>query len=157
MERLRGLKYALLLLLCLFITGVKACPSVNLFNNLQWGDGTPLTARIVCSSNTWEADTGEDSNCQLVFKRGELCDCDVYLDGDIYASTQGCDNIGDYCDGDATLLLTLDGSDIALYIVCVDKCGEDISGAGDFIGEAIIDLSPALENSQKTLDLYMDY
>jgi len=154
MERL---KYVLLVLLLIFLIGPKGCPYVNLHNNLQWEGGSGLTAKLVCPSITFQAYTGQYSNCKIVLS--EMCNCDLYLDNEPYGYFQGCIDPGGACQGDATILLTLDESDQPfIYVVCIDRCGEDIFEVGDFIDrEAILDFIPTLEGDQEKLDLYFDY
>lgn len=132
-------------------------PEVNLYNNLAWSGGTPLTAKLVCSSNTFQADTGEYSNCQEV--SSNICDCKLYLDLENYGTFSGCLDLSEYCSGDATLILSLDESDnIALYIQCVAKCGDPIMDVG-YLGDnydEIIDIDFIAEGEESILELHRD-
>ena len=158
MKKLRVLKCGVLLGICLFLVGAsKGCQRmVNLYNDLVWSGGTSLTARLMCSSNTFQADTGEYSNCQKV--SGSLCNCNLYLDNEDYGSFSGCLDVSEYCSGDATLILSLDESDnIALYIQCVARCGDSIMDAGYSVNDAIIlDTGYVLENIDGMLELYRE-
>lgn len=133
---------------------------MNFYNNLLL-NGNKFTARLECSWNgnsnvTFESYTGKLSACKPV--EGELCNCDLYADGMYMGYFSGCFDMGDYCDGDSTLVLTLDGSDPVLAYKCVDRCGDSITEAGNLADyEYILDATLDTEFSQESLDLYLDY
>jgi hypothetical protein len=140
MKTLIRLKYVLLSLLFIFVTGsgCEEARNVN-FHTLGFESTDPtrqVPVELVCDSEVMgeyvpsysfkSSDVSELSPCQLVNK--PLCDCIVRLDagGDYYETfiaNTGCISIGDYCSSDATLQYWRDDS---LYIVCVDQCGDDI-------------------------------
>ena len=158
MKKLKVLKYGVLLGVCLFLVGANpGCQKmVNFYNNLRLNQ-QDFTARLVCSSNTFQADTGEYSSCQEV--TGNLCNCDLYFDGDKYGSLIGCINLQSICSGDATLFLTLDDSDeVAIATICVNQCGDSIMDAGYFVDyyDVIMDADFLLERDEGILELYVD-
>lgn len=154
MEKLRVLKYGVLLVMCLFLTG-SGCPTgkmVNFYNNLT-KSGSKFTAKIVCSSATYEAYTGQYSTCKPVL--GPFCDCKFYADGELQGTFQGCIDVSEYCNEDGTLVLTLDGSNPTLGLICVTHCGDSITKAGVEY-EDILDTIFMMEDSEVEFELYLD-
>lgn len=128
---------------------------MNFYNNLIL-NGHRFTARLECSSITYESYTGKLSACKPV--EDEFCDCKLYADGRYMGYFRGCVDIRDYCYDDATLILTLSGSNPALAYKCVDECGDPITAGNDFLDyEHIMELTSDTEDSQESLDLYLDY
>jgi len=128
---------------------------MNFFNNLLL-NGRKFTARLECSSITYESYTGKLSDCKPV--EDEFCDCKLYADGIYKGYFRGCVDIRDYCYDDATLILTLSGSNPALAYKCVDECGDPITAGSDLLDyEHIMELTSDVEDSQESLDLYLDY
>jgi len=162
-EKIKRLKYIVLLLLSISITG---CPLVNLYNNLLL-NGQNFTAKLVCSTDgqeiILEAPTGEYSDCELVPNiKGTICECDFYANDEFEGTFifPGCVNIRDYCpfpEG-ATFSFAIEGSSLYLGFTCVDKCGDPITATSDVIErEAILEFIPANEDAEQTYELYLDY
>ena len=136
------LKSGVLLGVCVFLVGaIPGCQRmVNFYNNLQYQGGGSLTAKLMCTTNTFQASTGQYSNCQQV--ANDLCNCDLYLDDEKVGTFSDCLSVSSACSGDSTLLLTLnDSSDIVIRITCVNRCGDSIMDAGypvdyDFVIDA---------------------
>ena len=127
----------------------------NFYNNLTRG-GRDFTARLECDDGvTVESDSGELSDCQPV---SVYCNCRFYADGDPQGTFTGCPDLEDYCDDDATLILTVSGSTPALAYKCVDNCGDSITSTSDFLSdEDLSDVSLDTEVFQEPFELYLDY
>jgi len=125
MKKISVLKYGVFLVVGLSLMGAApGCQKmVNLYNNLVLG-GEYFTARLECSSGTWESFTAELSPCNMVV--GRICECEFYADGDFRGLFPGCSNVSS-CPGDATLILRMDGGEPGLFVECVTSCGVSVS------------------------------
>ena len=156
MKKLRGLKCGVLLGVCLFLVGASpGCQRmVNLYNGLVM-QGESFTAKLVCSSSSWESVTSQLSSCRPV--SGQLCDCRFYANGSYVGIFDGCFDIDDYCEGDATLKLQMDGDDLGLFMQCVTKCGDSVSKADEsYESGEILDFIFTMEDGEEILELLDD-
>ena len=158
MKKLKAFNYGALLAVCLLFT-VGCEPSgpgwakVNFVNGLEYTSGKKFTARLACDEASFESYTGQLSNCK---SETQFCNCELYLDGDYVGEFRGCKDMADYCEDDATLILGLDGSDVALYYRCVSNCGDPISETGDILESYDILDSFFMEDMQEELEMYLN-
>jgi len=156
MKKMNVVKYGVFLVVSLSLMGAAPGCSrlVNLYNNLVMG-GEDFTAKLECSSGTWESVTSQLSPCNPVV--GQVCDCRFSADGDFVGTFSGCFDISTYCEGDATIILKLNGENPGLFIQCVTTCGDSISGVSESIElEEIPDFSFILEEGEEVLELFND-
>ena len=74
-----GVKAALMFMALAVLQTAYASPvsgstshGVNFENQVQYSDGSSLTAKLKTSAGTWEAETGEVSECQEISE--DICD-----------------------------------------------------------------------------------
>lgn len=159
MKRLTNIISLPFLLLSLLIVAGCEIPNthkVSMYNSLMWKDGSSLRAALLTSDNTWTADTGEFSECEVV--SDSICIHFVLLDDElVYFNAINCIfgsiDIDELCPNDAVLELGKEGSNMKLTVYCTDSCSEVTSQAYNFgTYEFSTDFIPDLNQQKYTFD-----
>ena len=157
MKKISVLKYGVFLVVSLSLMGAApGCQQrmVNFYNNLVLS-GEDFTARLECSSSTWESFTSQLSPCNPVV--GPICNCNFYANGEFVGIFSGCFDISNVCPDDATIILKTDGDVPGLFVQCVTTCGDSLSEVSTSIelGE-ILDFTFMLEEGEEAFELFKD-